>query len=70
MKVAELDLVEVAVEHNVVVRVDEFLESADVVTLVVAKLVSEADLLEVAELLADCVAADVAMEVTSWWRLC
>ena len=70
MKVAELDLVEVAVEHNVVVRVDEFLESADVVTLVVAKLVSEADLLEVAELLADFVAADVAMEVTSWWRLC
>ena len=70
MKVAELDLVEVAVEHSVVVRVDEFLESADVVTLVVAKLVSEADLLEVAELLADRVAADVAMEVTSWWRLC
>ena len=67
---AELDLVEVAVEHNVVVRVDEFLESADVVTLVVAKLVSEADLLEVAELLADRVAADVAMEVRSRWRLC
>ena len=69
VEVDQLVAVEVAVEHNEGGPSDKILEVVDPSTVVVAELVLEVDLLEVAEVLANRVAAGVAMEMDELIRV-